>query len=171
MATEICPERFPSRPIFQTGNRAHKLMNEQAVDLALDFAGRGALRSLAAMELPQSPKLRAWHYELIREVAKQLETTFSPDIGKDVVYWGEDPFWTDALNRYYEIRESGQTHLDIDLQAVANIASNEESPAYKLMDAMLSAWKYEFMDALKGPPRIMLALLVLLAELRKEEEE
>jgi ADP-ribosyl-[dinitrogen reductase] hydrolase len=70
----IHSERFPPKPEFLTSNKAHRKVNEKAVEEALGFALKADLQGLTAMELPPSPKLKSWHGELVAELARQLET-------------------------------------------------------------------------------------------------
>jgi hypothetical protein len=81
-----------------------------------------------------------------------------------IPHWSSDSFWIDALERYQSLRESGLTSLEIDLHLLEENIFNGDSPAYKMVDAMCSVREHEGWDGLKGAPRLVLALLILLHE-------
>jgi hypothetical protein len=83
----------------------------------------------------------------------------------DITYWAEDTYWTEALEKLHQLREEGHTTISLDLAAIENTACHEDGPAYRLMRAMLSVQEREGWDGYRGAPRVMLALLVRLAEL------
>ena len=85
-------------------------------------------------------------------------------------HWSEDKYWTEALEQLYRLQQSGQTQLVLDLEAISQVAYNGNGPAYKLMHAMISVNEQEGMDGFKGAPRVMLALLIRLAELSEAQE-
>jgi hypothetical protein len=64
------------------------------------------------------------------------------------------------------LREGGTRELTIDLDRLENLVVNRDSPAYKAMDAMASVRELESREGFKGAPRIVCALLELLAHLR-----
>ncbi len=80
-------------------------------------------------------------------------------------HWSEDPYWTDALDRYYKLRESGRARIELDLDAIEEIIVNGDGPAYRLMTAMQSVAELEGMDGYRGAPRLILALLGRLQEI------
>lgn len=80
-------------------------------------------------------------------------------------HWTEDRYWTDALDRWVEYRDSGRTSLTMNVQAIDHVAFLGDGPAYKLMNAVASLSQGDD-DCGKGAPRIMLALLMRLHELR-----
>jgi hypothetical protein len=85
-------------------------------------------------------------------------------------HWSEDPYWTDALEAYYVRRDGADSRITIDLKAVTEAAFSGDSPAYKLLDAMRSVWEKEGWDGYRGAPRVMLALLMRLAELSEHDK-
>ncbi len=93
----------------------------------------------------------------------------------EIKHWSQDAYWTEALEQVHHLLGKGQTHLVLDLDAISEVAFNGDGPAYKLMDAMVSIKEEEGWDGHKGAPRVMLALLVRLAEVshqqRRVEEE
>ena len=82
-----------------------------------------------------------------------------------VSHWSEDRYWTDALLEIYRMRETGRTHITLDLRAIDDVAFDGEGPAYKLMDAMRSVWELEGYEGFRGAPRVMLAASVRLQEI------
>ena len=85
-------------------------------------------------------------------------------------HWSEDPYWTEALEAYYVRRDGADSRITIDLKAVTEAAFSEDSPAYKLLYAMRSVWEQEGWDGYRGAPRVMLALLIRLAELSEHDK-
>jgi hypothetical protein len=79
-----------------------------------------------------------------------------------IPHWSEDPYWTNALERYYAARDSGETKIEIDFAALEASIFNGEGPAYRLMHAMCSVHALEGMDGYRGAPRLVLALLAIL---------
>lgn len=79
-------------------------------------------------------------------------------------YWADDTYWTDALEQYSTVREMGNDLLVLDLRAIERILNNGGSPAYRLMEAMVSVSEQEQLDGFRGAPRLVLALLMRLAE-------
>lgn len=79
-------------------------------------------------------------------------------------HWSEDPYWTEAADRFYNLREKGAKQLVIDLDSLDKNLYDGDSPAYRALEAMLSVHEYEGMDAYRGAPRIVLALLQILSE-------
>lgn len=80
-------------------------------------------------------------------------------------HWGDDPYWTQALDRFVANRDAGAKTITLDIKAVEEAIFGGESPAYKLMDAMGSVIEHEGMDGCRGAPRLTLALLQILQEL------
>ena len=81
----------------------------------------------------------------------------------DIPYWWDDRYWSDALERLDEIRDSGTITLDI--ARIEEVAYDWNGPAYRLMEAMRSVNEHEGDDGFRGAPRVMLALLIRLAEI------
>lgn len=83
-----------------------------------------------------------------------------------IPHWSSDSYWNDALARYQELRENGQTSITIDLNALEEKIFNGDSPAYRMVEAMSSVREHEGYDGYRGAPRLVLALLALLNEQR-----
>jgi hypothetical protein len=79
-------------------------------------------------------------------------------------HWSEDPYWTEAADRFYEAREEGMKQLVIDLDAISETLYDGDGPAYRALEAMLSVHEHEGWDGCRGAPRIVLALLQILSE-------
>jgi hypothetical protein len=77
-------------------------------------------------------------------------------------HWSEDPFWTEALDEYRRLRESGQTRIELNLEAVEECIFRGDGPAYRLMEGMCSVQEHEGMEGCRGAPRLVLALLACL---------
>lgn len=84
-----------------------------------------------------------------------------------VDHWSEDHYWTEASDRFAELRRQGLSKLVLDLDAIESEIFSCDSPAYRAMVAIASVWQHEGMDGHKGAPRIALALLLLLSEMNK----
>lgn len=84
-------------------------------------------------------------------------------------HWSADTFWTDALKQLDSIRSQGQTKITLDLEKIEAIAFDGDGPAYRLMHAMTSVERLEGEDGYRGAPRVMLALLVRLADISNDE--
>lgn len=80
-------------------------------------------------------------------------------------HWSEDPFWTEALDRYCARRDSGTEEIIINVAALENALHAGDSPAYKLLEAMLSVNEHESYDGMRGAPRVAAAFLQMLSEL------
>lgn len=79
-------------------------------------------------------------------------------------HWAEDPYWVGAADRFYEHRKEGAKQLVIDLDAIDETLYDGDSPAYRLLEAMLSVHQHEGMGGFRGAPRLVLALLQILSE-------
>ena len=77
-------------------------------------------------------------------------------------YWANDSYWTEALDKYCELKDKGKKLFVIDLEKLSEVV---ERPAYKLMDAMVSVKEQEGMEGFRGASRVLLAMLVRLEEL------
>lgn len=86
------------------------------------------------------------------------------------MHWSEDPYWTDALDRYQALRAAGTNTITLDLEAIERTAFDGNGPAYRAMEAMGSVLAQEGFDGFRGAPRVMLALLVHLVELSDSAE-
>ena len=89
----------------------------------------------------------------------------------EIKHWAEDPYWTDALTKYYELRDKGKKQIILDREKLSDMVFDGDGPAYKLMEAMVSVWQREGMDGFRGAPRVLLALLVHLEELSKSRKK
>ena len=79
-------------------------------------------------------------------------------------HWANDPYWTEALDRYVR-RRKRRRKITIDIDRMeALIYRGDISPAYRLMDAMCSVRECEGGEGYRGAPRLVLALLQLLSE-------
>ncbi len=83
-------------------------------------------------------------------------------------HWADDPFWTTALDSYFELRNSGKREITLNLDTIENEIFNGDSVAYKLMTAMQGVLEHEQWDGCKGAPRVLLATLVRLHELSQD---
>lgn len=79
-------------------------------------------------------------------------------------HWAGDPYWTEAAERFCELREQGKKQLVIDLDAIEESLFDGDGPAYRALEAMLSVNEHEGMDGCRGAPRVVLALLQILSE-------
>lgn len=79
-------------------------------------------------------------------------------------HWSDDPYWTEAAERFYELRTMGKKHLVVDLDAIEATLFDADGPAYRALEAMLSVHEHESMDGFRGVPRVVLALLQILSE-------
>jgi hypothetical protein len=82
----------------------------------------------------------------------------------DLPHWSEDPYWTEALTAWRRRRDRGLRFITIDLNAVEQVIYQGGGPAYALMDALHTVRRDEGYYGLKGAPRVLLALLMRLAE-------
>lgn len=80
----------------------------------------------------------------------------------EILHWSSDPYWTDGLESYYKLRDSGADSIKIDLHALEEQIFNGDSPAYKLVEAMFSVKELEGWEGYRGAPRLVLALLAKL---------
>jgi hypothetical protein len=85
-------------------------------------------------------------------------------MNNEVSHWSSDNYWTDGLDTYYRIRDSGETSFNIDIHALEKYIFNGDSPAYRMVEAMYSVKELEGEDGNRGAPRLVLALLALLNE-------
>ncbi|RYF21712.1 MAG: hypothetical protein EOO77_05530 [Oxalobacteraceae bacterium] len=79
-------------------------------------------------------------------------------------YWAEDPYWTEALDRFSTAKEAGHRAITLNLDMVEEAVFNGDGPAYRLIDAMASVKEHEGWDSFRGAPRLVLAVLQLLKE-------
>lgn len=77
----------------------------------------------------------------------------------DKQHWSENPYWTDALDAYTNLRIRGQRTISLDLDKLEEFIFNGESPAYQLIQGMRSVEEHEACDGYRGAPRLVLALL------------
>ena len=84
-------------------------------------------------------------------------------------YWANDPYWTESLNKYSELKDKGKKQFVIDLDKLSEVVYDGDGPAYKLMDAMVSVKEQEGMEGFRGASRVLLAMLVRLEELSESK--
>jgi hypothetical protein len=63
----------------------------------------------------------------------------------------DDPYWVEASVR--------RRRITLDLDAIEGTLFGGDSPAYRLMEAMIPVKEHEGMDNYRGAPRLVLALL------------
>ena len=80
----------------------------------------------------------------------------------EIYNWSDDRYWTEALEQFDRLRKTGSVELD--LFAIQDAAFQENGPAFKLMEAMVSVWQTEATDGYRGASRVLLAMLVRLQE-------
>ncbi len=101
-----------------------------------------------------------------------IKAAIQPETPKSREYhWADDSYWTEALDRYVKLRKSGTREVTIDLDKLENFIFIGDGPAYKAMDAMVSVRAHEGYDGFRGAPRIVCALLELLAHPRGGQPE
>ncbi|MDD5462647.1 MAG: hypothetical protein PHG00_13610 [Methylococcales bacterium] len=83
-------------------------------------------------------------------------------------WWGNDPYWTDALDNISQAREDGGRFVTIDLAKLEDVIYKSDGPAYRLLEAMKSVDEHEGYDGYRGAPRLVLALLWRLQEYTEE---
>jgi len=86
-------------------------------------------------------------------------------------YWANDPYWIDALYKYGELKNNGKRQIVIDLEKLTEVVYDDDGPAYKLMDAMVSVKEQDGMEGFRGAPRVLLALLLRLEELSEAKKK
>lgn len=91
-------------------------------------------------------------------------------MSKDSVHWSEDPYWTEALDRYLAFREGSNRELVINIDAMERVIFEGDGPAYKAMDAMLTVQRDEGYEGFRGAPRVVCALLKILSEQSTREQ-
>jgi 8-oxo-dGTP pyrophosphatase MutT (NUDIX family) len=79
-------------------------------------------------------------------------------------HWSDDRYWLDALERYQHLRSTGNDFLMLDLRSIDRALFDGDSPAFRLVDAMASVRESEGADGMRGAPRLVLALLMRLAQ-------
>lgn len=77
-------------------------------------------------------------------------------------HWSTNTYWTDALDQYHSLRNEGVETINIDLNSLENMIYDGDSPAYKLVEAMISVAEHEGYEGHRGAPRLVLALLQLI---------
>ena len=86
-------------------------------------------------------------------------------------HWSEDPYWTEAADRFYELREGGMKQLVIDIDSIETTLYDGDGPAQRALEAMLSVREHEGMDGCKGASRVVLALLQILSEQARDHKK
>lgn len=80
-------------------------------------------------------------------------------------HWSEDRYWTEALDKFGDLRKNGTDVITLDLNAIAAVIYDGNGPAYKLMEAMCSVNEHEGYEGCRGAPRLTLALLSILKDI------
>ncbi|MFT8670913.1 MAG: hypothetical protein ABF802_06160 [Acetobacter orientalis] len=83
-------------------------------------------------------------------------------------HWSSDPYFVEALDKYTTMRENGRKTLELDLEAIEDVISNGDGPAYRLLDAMVGIQETEGYEGCRGAPRVLLATLERLSEISKK---
>jgi hypothetical protein len=86
-------------------------------------------------------------------------------------HWANDPYWTEALDKYGELKDKGKKKFVIDLEKLSEVVYDGDGPAYKLMEAMVSVNALEGEDGHRGASRVLLALMMRLEELSEAKEQ
>lgn len=84
-------------------------------------------------------------------------------------YWANDPYFTDALDRYILEQDKGRKTIVLDLEAIQVVLSDGGSEAYRLIEALASVEREEGYDGRRGAPRVLLAILQRLSEIKGAE--
>lgn len=129
-------------PVWEIGSENTEWINEKSDPVSIPAQN--------GLKLPLPP-----------DVDSQIEA--KPIYGMG--HWADDPYWRDAHDRYLRLRDDGKRSFSISLPAVEASIFNGDSPAYKLMEAMVSVMEHEGNQGLKGAPRLMLAVLPLLEKM------
>ncbi len=90
-------------------------------------------------------------------------------MSENIPHWAEDRYWTEALDQYYALREQGVKTITVDIAALEQVVFDGTGPAYRLLDAMCSVKEHEGWDGMRGAPRLVLALMALLAKQDSEQ--
>lgn len=83
-------------------------------------------------------------------------------------WWGNQPYWADALHDISKAMEDGDRVVTIDVKAIESPLFEENGPAMRLMNAMNSVLEHESYDGYRGAPRLVLALLWKLQEMSEQ---
>ncbi|MFT7542793.1 MAG: putative protein tyrosine phosphatase [Gammaproteobacteria bacterium] len=83
----IDTKALPCRPEFLTSNQKTKAENEAVVDRALELAANGDLAGLQSLKLTPSPKLQAWHGDLVAVIEQRVESSASIAPPTKSSYW------------------------------------------------------------------------------------
>ncbi|WP_301101493.1 hypothetical protein [Propionivibrio sp.] len=81
------------------------------------------------------------------------------------IWWGEQRYWTDALDAICLAMEDGGRLVTIDVKKIESHLFDGDGPAYMLLEAMKSVIEHEGYDGYKGAPRLVKALLWKLQEI------
>ena len=58
----------------------------------------------------------------------------------EIKYWANDPYWTEALNKYGDLKDKGRKKFVIDLKKLLALVHNNDGPARKLMGKRCVRW-------------------------------
>lgn len=87
---------------------------------------------------------------------------------RETVWWGADPYWSEALDKVDVMRQSGSNVITIDLSKIDDIMFDSAGPAYRLLTAMESVLEHESYDGYRGAPRLVYALLMQLQQISED---
>ena len=79
--------------------------------------------------------------------------------------WTQDPYWQSGTERLEDLREK-EEKIVIDLSILEKCIYDGDGPAYKLMEAMAGIRDTEGDSGFRGAPRVLLALLANLNNLK-----
>lgn len=88
----------------------------------------------------------------------------------ETIWWGEDPYWSEALDKVDVMRQAGSDVITIDLSKIDAIMFDSDGPAYRLLTAMKSVLEHESYDGYRGAPRLVYALLMRLQQVSDDEK-
>lgn len=80
---KIDVSEFPEKPEFITSNMANKASNEKKIDEIISVAASGDLGALQSIKLTPSPKVQAFHNEVVANVSSQLNPPPEPKYIKE----------------------------------------------------------------------------------------
>lgn len=86
----------------------------------------------------------------------------------ETIWWGEDSYWSEALDNIEKLRQEDINLVTIDLEKIDAVMFNAEGPAYRLLEAMKSVLEHESYDGYRGAPRLIYALLWQLKQISEK---
>ena len=88
----------------------------------------------------------------------------------ETIWWGEDSYWSEALDNIEKLLQGDNSLVIIDLAKIDAVMFNAEGPAYRLLEAMKSVLEHESYDGYRGAPRLIYALLRQLRQISEKGE-